>query len=168
MKNVVAIVQARMGSTRFPNKVMQPIVGVPMIEVLLDRLSKANRIDRIVLATSTDARNDALADHVRRLGHDVYRGSENDVLDRYYHAALNSDASVVIRVTGDCPLIDPNVVDSVVDALASGNADYASNVCPPTFPDGLDTEAFTFASYLQTPGAAGLRMLLPPLRAESF
>jgi glutamate-1-semialdehyde 2,1-aminomutase len=146
MKKVVAIVQARMGSTRFPSKVMQPILGVPMIEVLLERLGKAKLIDRIVLATSTGAQNDAMAEHVQGLGYRVYRGSENDVLDRYFQAALVSKADIVVRVTGDCPLIDPEVADSVVSALISANADYASNVSPPSFPDGLDAEAFTFAA----------------------
>ncbi len=146
MTNAVAIVQARMGSTRFPSKVMQPILGAPMIEILLGRLALAKRISRIVLATGADNKNNSLADHVQKLGYGVFRGSENDVLDRYYGAALAADADIAVRITGDCPLIDPGVVDSVIEALISSGADYASNISPPTFPDGLDTEAFTFAA----------------------
>ena len=142
----VAIVQARMGSTRFPNKVMRAICGTPMIGLLLERLSKARRIDQIVLATATDPRNAPLAEYVRDLGYVVYQGSENDVLDRYYQAAKLVNPDVVVRITGDCPLIDPELVDAVVGKLVDGRADFAANTEPPTYPDGLDTEAFTFAA----------------------
>lgn len=142
----VAIVQARMGSTRFPNKVMRELDGTPMIGVLLERLKRARRVDDVMLATSTDPRNDPLASYVEGLGVRVHRGSENDVLDRYYHAAQQAKADVVVRVTGDCPLIDPEVVDSVIERFASAGVDYASNIQPPTYPDGLDTEVFSFAA----------------------
>jgi glutamate-1-semialdehyde 2,1-aminomutase len=144
--NTVAVVQARMGSTRFPNKVMQPIDGTPMIGVLLGRLSAAKRIDRIVLATSDDPRNEPLARYVRSLGYVVYQGSENDVLDRYYHAATQAEAEVVVRITGDCPLIDPVLVDTVISKFGESGADYASNAAPPTYPDGLDTEVFSYTA----------------------
>src|ERR1700733_7255813 len=98
-----------MGSTRFPNKVMQPIGGVPMIGVLLERLAKARRLHAIVLATSSDPRNAPLCEYVCRIGYRVVRGSEQDVLDRFYVAARESSAEVVIRITGDCPLIDPAI-----------------------------------------------------------
>jgi glutamate-1-semialdehyde 2,1-aminomutase len=115
-----------------------------MIGVLLERLSKARRIDEIVLATSDDLRNEPLAQYVRGLGHAVYRGSENDVLDRYYFAAKGAGADVVVRVTGDCPLIDPALVDAVIATFLGSGVDYAANISPPTYPDGLDTEVFTF------------------------
>lgn len=143
---VLAVVQARMGSTRFPAKVMQLIDGTPMIEVLLGRLSRSGRIDRIVLATSDHPENIPLVEHVRGLGLDVFTGSEHDVLDRYYQAARQYLPEVVVRVTGDCPLIAPEVVDRVVAAFDEGGADYVSNIQPPTYPDGLDTEVFTFAA----------------------
>jgi glutamate-1-semialdehyde 2,1-aminomutase len=146
---LVAIVQARMGSTRFPRKVMQPIGETPMVGVLLKRLSKARCLDEIVLATSDDIRNDAMADYVAGEGYAVFRGSENDVLDRYYLAAKEAGAGVVARITGDCPLIDPEVVDAVCERYLAGSADYASNISPPTFPDGLDTEVFSFAALEQ-------------------
>jgi glutamate-1-semialdehyde 2,1-aminomutase len=142
----VAIVQARMGSTRFPDKVMQPIGAVPMIELLLRRLACAHEIDQIVLATSFDPRNRPMIDHVRNLGYEVYEGSETDVLERYYRAAIAAKADVVVRITGDCPLIDAGVVDRVVATLKSQAVDYASNIDPATFPDGLDTEVFSFCT----------------------
>jgi len=140
----VAIVQARMGSVRFPNKVMRPICGTPVIGLLLERLSHSKRIDQIVLATSQDSRNEPLAEYVRELGYVVYRGSEGDVLDRYYQAANEAKADIVVRITGDCPLIDPQVVDVVIDLFQRQKVDYIANICPPTFPDGLDTEVFSF------------------------
>jgi len=135
-----------MGSTRLPNKVMIPVCGTPLIGLLLERLSKARRIDRIVLATSVDARNDPLTRYVESIGYPVFRGSESDVLDRYYQAARQFSADVVVRVTGDCPLIDPTVVDGVIDLFEQSSAEYAANVLPPTFPDGLDTEVFSFTA----------------------
>jgi glutamate-1-semialdehyde 2,1-aminomutase len=140
----VAIVQARMGSTRFPNKVMQPVAGTPMIGVLLRRLKASKGVNEIVLATSTERPDDALARYADEIGVTVHRGSERDVLDRYYHAATATGADTVIRITGDCPLMDPSVVDDVLDAYTRAGADYASNVAPPTFPDGLDVEVFSY------------------------
>lgn len=143
---VVAIVQARMGSTRLPNKVMKPIGGIPMIEVLLARLARAKEIDAIMVATSEDPRNQPLADHVRALGYKCYRGSENDVLDRYLQAAKSAKADVVVRITGDCPLVDPALVDEAIRHFKACHVDYLSNTSPPTFPDGLDIEVFTLAA----------------------
>lgn len=142
---VVAIVQARMGSSRFPKKVMRPIQGRPMIELLLERLSRSTRIDQLILATSDQAQDDQLASHVESLGYLVSRGSEKDVLDRYWQTAKLISPDSVVRITGDCPLIDPEVVDAVIQKLQPG-VDYATNTSPPTFPDGLDTEVFTFSA----------------------
>jgi glutamate-1-semialdehyde 2,1-aminomutase len=138
-----AIVQARMGSTRFPGKVMQPILGTPLIELLLERLSGAKELSQIIVATSDDAANAPLAAHVAKLGYLVYRGSEQDVLDRYYEAAKLSDAQILVRITGDCPLVDPALVDSVVAAFRNADVDYACNTEPQTYPDGLDIEVFS-------------------------
>jgi len=142
--STLAVVQARMGSTRCPGKVMRPINGVPMIELLLRRLAGARRVDRIVLATSDDPANQPLAAHVRSLGFDVFEGREDDVLDRFHRAALPYGPTVVVRITGDCPLVDAGLVDAVLGAYSSGSVDYASNANPPTYPDGLDVEAFSF------------------------
>jgi glutamate-1-semialdehyde 2,1-aminomutase len=141
--NIVAIVQARMGSTRLPNKVMKPIGGVPMIELLLTRLAKSKQINQIVLATSTDERDTPLVEHVQKLGYTCVRGSESDVLDRYLVAARQAQADVVVRITGDCPLIDPMLVDQAIAQFKAEGVDYLGNVAPASYPDGLDTEVFT-------------------------
>jgi glutamate-1-semialdehyde 2,1-aminomutase len=142
----VAIVQARMGSTRLPNKVMKPIDGIPMIEVLLTRLARAKEVNEIMVATSVDPRNQPLSDHVKALGYKCYRGSEDDVLDRYVQAAKSANADIVVRITGDCPLVDPALVDEVIRQFGASNVDYFNNTSPPTFPDGLDIEVFTLAA----------------------
>ncbi|MBI5437577.1 MAG: aminotransferase class III-fold pyridoxal phosphate-dependent enzyme [Nitrosomonadales bacterium] len=143
---VVALVQARMGSTRLPNKVMKPIGGVPMIELLLSRLSQAKEVGQIVVATSVDTRNQPLVEHVRKLGYACEQGSENDVLDRFLQAAKAHQADVVVRITGDCPLVDPELVDETIRRFKAACVDYFSNVAPPTYPDGLDIEVFTFTA----------------------
>jgi glutamate-1-semialdehyde 2,1-aminomutase len=140
---IVAIVQARMGSTRLPNKVMKLINGVPMIELLLRRLDCAKNVDEIVLATSTGEKNVPLVEHVEKLGFFCISGSESDVLDRYINAARQAHADVIVRITGDCPLIDPGLVDEAIEQFKSLGVDYLSNSLPATYPDGLDTEVFT-------------------------
>ena len=141
---VVAVVQARMGSTRLPNKVMKPIGGVPMIELLLSRLSQAKEVDKIVVATSVDQQNQSLVEHVHKLGYGCEQGSENDVLGRYVQAARGHHADAVVRITGDCPLVDPALVDECVRRFKGAEVDYLSNTNPPSYPDGLDIEVFTF------------------------
>ncbi len=141
---IVAIVQARMGSTRFPGKVMRTICGTPMIGLLLKRLANAKLVNQIVLATSEDPRNDPLTKYVQELGYAISRGSEDDVLDRYYQAAKEAGADSVVRITGDCPLIDPELVDEVITKFLDSDVDYSTNRIPPTFPNGLDCEVCTF------------------------
>jgi glutamate-1-semialdehyde 2,1-aminomutase len=143
---IVAMVQARLGSTRLPNKVMRPICGTPLIGLLLQRLAQATQVDEIILTTPTNPRNATLTEYVQQLGYAVYQGSENDVLDRYYQAAKQAKADVIVRITGDCPLLDPALVDSVIAKYLESKVDYVSNVAPPTFPDGLDVEVFSFAA----------------------
>ena len=145
----LAIVQARMGSTRLPNKVMLPINGVPLIELLLHRLALTKRIDHIIVATSTSHGDKPLAAHVHGLGYEVFEGSEINVLERFYHAAKAHEPEIVVRITGDCPLVDPELVDAMIADFAIGKVDYLSNLTPPTFPDGLDVEVFTFSSLEQ-------------------
>ena len=145
----LAIVQARMGSTRLPNKVMLPINGVPLIELLLHRLALTKRIDHIIVATSTSHGDKPLAAHVHGLGYEVFEGSEINVLERFYHAAKAHEPEIVVRITGDCPLVDPELVDAMIADFAIGKVDYLSNLTPPTFPDGLDVEVFTFSSLQQ-------------------
>ena len=143
---ILAIVQARMESTRLPGKVLKIINGKPLIEILLRRLSRSKKIDKIILATSENKENNMLAKHVAELGYDVFRGSEPDVLDRYYQSAKPLEPTTVVRITGDCPIIDPQLVDEVIGLYQENNVDYASNAEPPTFPDGLDTEVFSFTA----------------------
>jgi len=143
---VVAIVQARMGSTRLPNKVMKRVGNVPLIELLLSRLALASEVDQIVLATSTSPANLPLVQHVWQLGYSVVQGSENDVLERYVEAGQEHKADVVVRITGDCPLVDPALVDAAIRRFKATGVEYFSNTSPPTYPDGLDIEVFSFSA----------------------
>ena len=145
----IAIIQARMGSTRLPNKVMKTINGVPMIGLLLKRLGAAKKIDKIILATSVSKNNQPLVEYVKNLGYQVFQGSENDVLERYYDACKDIKPDAVVRITGDCPLVDPDLVDEVVDAFYKSGAQYYSNSRPATYPDGLDIEIFSFETLEQ-------------------
>jgi glutamate-1-semialdehyde 2,1-aminomutase len=147
---IVALVQARMGSTRLPGKVLKSIVGKPMIEILLTRLSQSNELDSIVVATSEESQNDQLQSIVESLGYQCTRGSEKDVLGRFYQSAKSADADVVVRITGDCPLVDPALVDLCIQGFKQSQVDYFSNVDPATFPDGLDIEVMSFASLERT------------------
>ena len=148
---VVLIIQARMTSTRLPGKVLLPIAGRPALEHTVRRAREARRIDRVGLAVSTRTEDDTLVAWAGRLEVPVVRGSESDVLDRYAAAARAWQAGTVVRVTGDCPFIDPEVIDRVVAELAgsgAGDGDlvYASNTLRRTWPQGLDVEAFTRAA----------------------
>ena len=143
----VAVVQARMSSTRLPGKVLRDVAGEPMLARVLGRLGAARRIDRVVVATSTDPSDDELAAWCDARGVTCRRGSLHDVLDRYRSAAEAEGADVVVRVTSDCPLLDGGVTDAVIAALRASGADYASNTLSPrSFPRGLDVEAFTAAA----------------------
>lgn len=135
-----AIVQARMGSTRLPGKVLKEAAGKPLLAHLLERLARARTLDAIVVATSTDPRDEEIALLCGALGVPVFRGSEQDVLDRFVQAARAFDFDVIVRVTADCPLIDPEMVDEMVEAYrqSAGRFDLMTNRHPLTFPDGLD------------------------------
>jgi spore coat polysaccharide biosynthesis protein SpsF len=138
-----AIVQARMGSKRLPGKVLSMIEGRTMLERVVERARRAERVSRVVVATSEAPEDDAIATVCRESTIDVFRGSEHDVLARYLGAARQFDADPIVRVTADCPLLDPAAVDAVVGRFEVGDVDYAANINPPTLPDGLDTEAFS-------------------------
>jgi spore coat polysaccharide biosynthesis protein SpsF len=143
---VIAIIQARMGSTRLPGKVLQDIAGATMLERVVSRVGRAATLDATVIATSTLPGDAAIVAACEALGVPAFRGSEDDVLDRYYGAAVAHGADVVVRITSDCPLIEPTVIDMVVDAFLSGRPDYASNVHERSFPRGLDVEAVSMAA----------------------
>lgn len=141
---ILCIVQARVSSSRLPWKVLKPILGKPMIIHELERLQRSKHIEKIVLATSQERSDDVLADVVAKNGFDVYRGSLDDVLDRYYQCARQYQPEHVVRITGDCPVIDWRVVDAVIEKHLEGENDYT--VTTERFPDGLDTEVFRFAA----------------------
>ena len=143
---VVAIIQARMGSTRLPGKIMKEILGKPVILWDLDRISLSKLIDEIVVAIPYGKENDVIVDTIKEYNDKIVitRGSENDVLDRYYQAAVQANADVVVRITSDCPLIDPVVIDNVIEHFLDKDCDYCSNSLTRTYPRGLDTEVFSF------------------------
>lgn len=142
----VAIIQARMSSSRFPGKVLADLAGWPMIVFMVQRVRRAQRVDHVLVATSTDPSDDALASVLAAHGVACFRGDLNDVLDRFTQAARGAGAEHVVRLTGDCPLMDADLIDRALSELAQGDADYVSNVMPPTYPDGLDVECFTMAA----------------------
>jgi spore coat polysaccharide biosynthesis protein SpsF (cytidylyltransferase family) len=142
----LTIVQARMSSTRLPGKTLADVDGEPMLALLLRRLSHARQIGEIVVATSTDASDDPIARLALSVGMGVSRGPRSDVLERYLIAIGDHDGPIV-RITGDCPLIDPAIVDDTVERfLSAPGCAYASNIEPRTFPDGLDVEVFDVAA----------------------
>lgn len=137
----VAIIQARMGSTRLPGKVMMPLAGVPVIKQVYSRVSMIEGLSGVLVATSTLDKDDRLAEYCANQEIPVFRGSEDDVLDRYVQAARQVDADVVMRITADCPFIDPRVSTRVLElVLDNPDCDYADNITPVSYPDGLDTE----------------------------
>jgi glutamate-1-semialdehyde 2,1-aminomutase len=141
---IAAIVQARMGSSRLPGKVLRNITGKPMIELLLNRLSKSKKLDEIIVSTTKKIEDDKLNSVILSLGYKCFRGSEKDVLDRYYETAKKIKADVIVRITGDCPLIDPGIVDECIKSHECLKVDYFSNTFPPTYPDGLDVSVISF------------------------
>jgi spore coat polysaccharide biosynthesis protein SpsF len=143
MLKVVAIVQARMGSTRLPGKVLQDIEGESMLARVVNRLRGARLIDESLVATTDQPADDAVVQECKRCSFAVFRGDENDVLDRYFRAAQFSRSDVVVRITSDCPLIDPAVIDKTVQAFLHAQPDYSSNGLVRTYPRGLDTEVMT-------------------------
>lgn len=135
-----AVIQARMGSTRLPGKVLMALHGKPMLAHVLERAGAVPGIDTVIVATTVHDRDNPIAEFCRRWQVPCYRGSEDDVLDRYYRASVLDRLQAVIRITADCPLLDPAVVERVVAEFLVSGADYCSNVHPPTYPDGLDVE----------------------------
>ena len=141
---IIAIIQARMGSSRLPAKVLTDLRGKPVLQRVVSRAKRAQLLDQVVVATTHSPRDDAIIDVCRVHGWDHFRGDEYDVLDRYYRAASHFKADVIVRITSDCPLIEPEIVDRVVDGYLEehNQIDYASNVFPfRSFPRGLDVEA---------------------------
>ena len=142
---IAAIIQARMGSTRLPGKTLADICGKPLLARVIERVRASRTVQRTVLATTTDAADNVLVELARRNNSGTYRGSVNDVLDRYYQTAREFDADIVVRVTGDDPFKDPEVIDRIVGRfLEDDSMDYVSNTLKPSYPEGLDIEVFSF------------------------
>lgn len=149
-RKIVCIVQARMGSSRLPGKVLKDICGKPMLDWVIKRAGRSSLVDQILVATTLSADDDPIAWFCESNSIPFYRGSEFDVLDRYYLAARSADADIIIRLTADCPLIDPDLIEKTIHALLTENADFSANRLPPpyhrTYPIGLDVEVATFAA----------------------
>jgi spore coat polysaccharide biosynthesis protein SpsF len=146
--NVVAIIQGRMSSSRLPGKILADIAGQPMLQRVFIRTSRAGTVNKTIFATTTDPSDDPVAEYCDFSGIPFTRGSLYDVLDRYYQTAKQARADIIVRVTADCPVIDPALIDDVINTLLDGEYDFVCNRLPPpwhrTYPIGLDVEACTF------------------------
>ena len=140
----LAIIQARTSSTRLPRKVLLPLEDKTVIEHVIERVSMAKLIDEIVVATTIEREDINIVKLVSSLGYRVFAGSKDDVLDRFFQVAKLIKPTNIVRITSDCPLIDPKIIDLVIETHLRENADYTSNTLVETFPDGLDVEIFTF------------------------
>lgn len=142
----IAIIQARMGSTRLPGKVLKKIDGKELLAYQIDRVRESKELDKIIIATSTLEQDQAIVDFCINYGVDYFRGSENDVLSRYYECAKKYNPEIVVRLTGDCPLSDPKIIDNVINHFKNTDTDYTANTVPvesSRFPDGSDVEVFS-------------------------
>ncbi|HBH45836.1 MAG TPA: hypothetical protein DDX47_00500 [Candidatus Jacksonbacteria bacterium] len=138
-----AIIQARTNSTRLPNKVLLPLQEKSVLEHVIIRVRQARKINKIIVATTKNSSDDKIVQICHNMQINYFRGSENDVLDRYYQAAKKFNLNDIVRITGDCPVTDPTIIDQVIYLYQKKNLAYATNVIPPTFPDGLDVEIFS-------------------------
>lgn len=142
--NIILITQARTGSSRLPNKVLKKIKNKTLLEIHVDRIKKAKNVSKIIVATTIKKEDDIIENEAKRLGVSFSRGSENDVLDRFYQAVKMNKPDLVVRLTSDCPLIDPVLIDAVIEKAIIEKVDYCSNTLIESFPDGQDIEVFTF------------------------
>lgn len=142
--NIIVITQARVGSTRLPNKVLKEILGKSLLQIHIDRIKQSKLVNDIFIATTTNKDDDKIEELAKQLSVKYYRGSENDVLDRYYQTIKNIKPDYIIRLTSDCPLIDGKLVDEMIKEALKKKLDYFSNTIEETYPDGQDIEIFTF------------------------
>ena len=140
---VIAVTQARVGSSRLPEKVLKTINGKTLLEIHLERLMNSKRIDQVVVATTWEPNAEQIKNIAQKLGVQVVQGSVDDVLDRFYQGVKNEEVDYIVRLTSDCPLIDALLVDEVIDFMLLHKVDYVSNTLKPSFPDGQDIEVFT-------------------------
>jgi spore coat polysaccharide biosynthesis protein SpsF (cytidylyltransferase family) len=143
------IIQARVGSTRLPNKIMKNLRGKPELEHVFNRC-KATKADEVIIATSKKKENDAIEKFCKEREINFFRGSENDVLDRFYNAAIKYKLDIIVRVTGDCPLISPEVINTAIEEFKKLKVDYLSNAIKRSYPRGLDVEIFNFETLKKT------------------
>ena len=143
---IIAITQARTGSTRFPNKIFNKIEGKTLLDIHVNRIKKAKNNNLIIIATTKKKDDDIIELEANNLGVHCYRGDEDDVLDRFYQAAKSHNPDYVVRLTSDCPLIDPSLIDEIIEATINSNVDYCSNTLIESYPDGQDVEVFSFNS----------------------
>jgi len=143
-QKILCLVQARMGSTRLPGKVLKLLNGVPMICIIMRNLQRSKQITKSMVVTSDTSKDDILVDCLKKYNIEYSRGSEKDVLSRFYNAAGKEKADLIVRITADCPLLDPEVVDRIIGEAVANNTDYCSNAEVRTFPRGYDVEVFTF------------------------
>lgn len=146
---ILGILQARMGSSRLPGKVLMPILGNPMLMLQIERISRAKLIDSIVVATTVSSSDDAIEELCASMNIKCFRGSENDLLDRYYKAAKKNNADYVVRLTGDDPLTDPELINSMIEKMKTGEFDAVTNTIQATFPEGLDLTVLSFQALEQ-------------------
>ena len=147
------IVQARTTSTRLPKKILKDLPcgsGITVLEQVIRRLKKANKSDIIIIATTLDKQDDEIVKIAEKEKVPIYRGDRDDVLSRYYFAAKENNLDAVVRITSDCPVIDPDIVDDIIRKFISQKVDYATNTLEKTYPHGMDTEIFTFSSLKKT------------------
>ena len=144
--NVLAITQARIGSTRLPKKILKSINGVSLLEMHLKRIKQSKLISKVKVATTAETDSNKIVNVCHKLGIEVHKGSLNNVLDRFYETALPEKPDWVVRLTSDCPLIDSIEIDKVIQFAIEKDLDYASNTLTPTFPDGIDVEVFKFSA----------------------
>ena len=144
MNSPLIIVQARMGSTRLPGKVLKPVGDKTLIQVMLERLQQANLVGKIVVATTNNSNDDVIQLECSRLNVDCFRGSEHNLFERHYQCALAYGANVILKIPSDCPLIDPSIVDKGIEFFQNSDFDYISNLHPESYPDGQDVEVFSF------------------------
>lgn len=147
---IICIVQARTGSSRLPGKVLKGILGYPMVLLTLKRLEKSKKIDKLILATSDKPEDDLLYETVKAGGYEVFRGDEDNVLKRYRDCVIEYGGDIIVRVTGDCPLIAPDIVDSVISHYQMNDYDYVRLDVPDTFIRGFDTEVFSWEALEKT------------------
>ncbi len=146
VSNTILITQARTGSTRLPGKVLKEINEKSLLQIHLDRLKKCKSVSEIIVATTTNSEDQIIFEKAIEWGFSASKGSDSDVLDRFYQAVKDKNADWIVRVTSDCPLIDPVLVDNVIDFVQENNKDYGSNTLIENFPDGQDIEVFKFSA----------------------